>query len=246
MKARIFLATAGALAIFLALSHQVTRAQGPLYDRVTVDLPYTVTVGDHVLQPGSYLIRQVDSPGGASRVLTIHSNNGMEFETSALTIPALDPTTRDDTQVVLHHFGSDYYFDKIWIQGKNYGYEFPLPDSVKARQRERMEPVTVAATYQAAAPEPQAAAQAAPPPAPAPAPEPAPETAQAQPAPAPAPEPQAQPAPEPAPEVAQAQPPQPTETANREMPQTSAGWLMMLLSGGLLSGTGMALRRRSR
>ena len=35
----------------------------------------------------------------------------------------------------------------MWIQGKDYGYEFPVPDSVKARERERMQPISVAATY---------------------------------------------------------------------------------------------------
>ena len=49
--------------------------------------------------------------------------------------------------MILHHFGNDYYFDKVWIQGKDYGYEFPVPDSVKSRERERMEPISVAANY---------------------------------------------------------------------------------------------------
>jgi LPXTG-motif cell wall-anchored protein len=33
-------------------------------------------------------------------------------------------------------------------------------------------------------------------------------------------------------------------SANRSMPNTSAGWLMMLLSGGALSGAGFSLRRK--
>src|SRR5207244_5961609 len=66
------------------------------------------------------------------------------------TIPSMDNNSPDSTKVVLYHFGNDYYFDKIWIQGKNYGYEFVLPDEVKARERERMAPVNVAATYEAA------------------------------------------------------------------------------------------------
>src|SRR5437764_15051527 len=73
----------------------------------------------------------------------------MHFETSAMTIAALDTLTPRDTKVVLHRFGNDYFFDKIWIQGKNYGYEFPLPESVKSRERERMQPVNVAARYEA-------------------------------------------------------------------------------------------------
>jgi hypothetical protein len=214
-----------------------------MYDRVNVTLPYTVTVGDKTLQPGDYVIQQLRDAGGGSRVLLIYSDNGMKFETSAMTIPALDINTARDTKVVLHHFGPDYYFDKVWIQGKNYGYEFPVPDSVKAREKERMEPVSVAATYQAV-PQSQATettttttttAQNTTPPA----------------TPAPVTTAPATPAPTPAPTTAQATPqpmtpaPQATENmAERSMPATSAGWLMMLLGGGTLSGAGMMLRRK--
>jgi LPXTG-motif cell wall-anchored protein len=60
----------------------------------------------------------------------------------------------------------------------------------------------------------------------------------------------AEPAPAPAaPEIAQNTAPATPEVAgeaNREeLPHTSAGWLMMLLSGGSLSGVGLMLRRRS-
>jgi hypothetical protein len=227
MNVKNLLAVAGALVMGLATLALPVRAQGPLYDKVIVDLPYTVTIGNKVLQPGNYVIRQNDSPGGGSRVLLIYSDGGMHFETSALTIPALDTLTPKDTKVVLHRFGNDYYFDKIWIQGKNYGYEFPLPESVKSRERERMQPVSVAARYEATQKqETQQTAQATPPPAPAeqPAPPVANREEQAPPPAAPAP------APAPAP---------------RQMPRTSAGWMMLLLSGGLLSGAGLALRRKS-
>jgi len=139
--------TAGVLALGLAAWNTPSKAQGPLYDRVNVNLPYAVTIADRTLQPGDYVIQQLRDQGGNSRVLLIYSDNGMKFETSAMTIPALDQNTPENTKVVLHHFGNDYYFDKIWIQGKDYGYEFPVPDSVKARQNERMEAVSVAATY---------------------------------------------------------------------------------------------------
>ena len=217
-----------ALIAGLALLAVPAMAQGPLYDKVIVDLPYSVTIGDKVLQPGNYVIRQNESPGGGSRVLLIYSDRGMHFETSAMTIPALDINTARDTKVVLHRFGNDYYFDKIWIQGKQYGYEFPLPESVKSRQRERLQPVTVAARYEAETRKAESTetkqtetqqtevAQAAPP-----APAPAPQASREEPPP---------PAPPPAP-------------APRTMPTTSAGWLGLMLSGGLLSGAALALRR---
>jgi hypothetical protein len=138
--------TAGVLALGLA-TWTPSKAQGPLYDRVKVNLPYSVTIGERTLQPGDYVIQQLRDQGGGSRVLLIYSDSGMKFETSAMTIPALDNRTPEDTKVILHHFGNDYYFDKVWIQGKDYGYEFPLPDAVKSRERERAQPISVAANY---------------------------------------------------------------------------------------------------
>jgi len=147
MKIGTMMITAGVVALGLAAWNTPSKAQGPMYDRVNVSLPYSVTIGDRTLQPGDYVIQQLRDQGGGSRVLLIYSDNGMKFETSAMTIPALDQNTPEHTRVILHHFGNDYYFDKVWIQGKDYGYEFPVPDSVKARERERMQPISVAATY---------------------------------------------------------------------------------------------------
>jgi hypothetical protein len=247
MKSKYFSYGAAALALGAALLvvPGKVQGQGPLYDRVDVNLPYTVTIGDKVLQPGEYVIQQLDSTSGDSRVLLIYGDNGMKFETSAMTIPCLDPNTARDTRVTLHHFGNDYYFDKVWIQGKDYGYEFPLPNSVKQREKEEMQPVSVAANY-SSTPAPAETAtttqktttEAAQQPVTTPPAQQAetmpPATQQAQTTP-------------PATERAQTMPP--ATEANREappttMPKTSADWVMMLLSGGSLSGLGLALRRR--
>jgi hypothetical protein len=279
MKIGTMMITAGVLALGLA-SWTPSKAQGPLYDRVNVNLPYSVTIGDRTLQPGDYVIQQLRDLGGGSRVLLIYSNNGMKFETSAMTIPALENRTPEDTKVMLHHFGNDYYFDKIWIQGKDYGYEFPLPDAVKSRERERAQPVSVAANYSttqqtettttstataSAATTPQTptsaatsgqttlgqhaeANQSA-----TQSPATTPMTAQSQTTTAPATT-QSQATMQPATTQSQAtmQPSTPAAadrdatvgSADRAMPDTAAGWLMMLLSGSALSGAGLALRRR--
>jgi hypothetical protein len=231
MKTRNFAFAASTLALGLATLVTLGRAQGPLYDTVYVNLPYTVTIGDKTLEPGDYVIKELPSQD-KSRVLLIYGNQGMTFETSTMTIPAYEVETPDKTTVVLHHFANDYYFDRIWIQGKNYGYEFPLPNSVKQREREALAPVPVAARYESA-PAPQPTAEA-----PAPPPAPQPEVAQA--APPPAKEAEPEPVPAPAPEVT----PAPEPSANRELPSTSANWLMMLLSGGTLCGAGWLLQRK--
>jgi hypothetical protein len=286
MKIGTIMMTAGVVALGLA-TWTPSKAQGPLYDRVNVNLPYSVSIGERTLPPGDYVIQQLRDQGGGSRVLLIYSDNGMKFETSAMTIPALQGTnvTQENTRVVLHHFGNDYYFDKVWIQGKDYGYEFPLPDAVKSRQRERLEPISVAANYStvqstdttsttsqnttasaattqqttttAATNKQTTTAQAATTPATSAATSGQTtlgRAAEQQAATTPATTPSTtnstmtaqnqstmQPATTPSTSMA-------TNTdrgsADRSMPNTSAGWLIMLLSGGALSSAGFALRRK--
>jgi hypothetical protein len=230
MRIKNLMLTAGFLAAGIAATSIGANAQGPMYDKVLVDLPYAVTINNTTLQPGHYVIRQMDDMGTNSRVLMIFGDNGMKLKATAITIPTLNNNTPEKTEVTLHHFGNDYYFDKVWIQGKNYGYEFVLPPSVKARRNEQMQPYTVAATYEPTQQkeEPQQTAAAAPAPAPAPAPAAAPE-----PAPQPVQEAQNTPPPAPAPEPAPAP----------AMPHTAGNWLGLMLSGGMLSGAGMMLRK---
>jgi hypothetical protein len=219
------------------LTASAVLAQGPLYDKVTVTLPYSVTVNGTVLQPGDYVIQQHDDAGGGSRVLHFFTNDGMKLETTAMAIPALENRTQEHTRLVLDHIGSEYYLNKIWVQGKDYGYEFPIPPNIRMREQERNAPTTVAAEYT-----------------PAPTPAPAPvvvaetkveETVVAQnTTPAPAPEVQPTPAPEPAvvnltPSVQADQAPEPTPT----MPHTAGNWMNLIVGGGLLAASGLALRR---
>jgi len=274
MKSKSFTFAASALVLGLAtlVTPNTIQAQ-PLFDRVDVTLPYSVTIGDKTLQPGNYVIQQMDNQSGGGQVLLIYGDNGMKFQTSALTIPALQNRTQPDTRVILHHIGSDYYFDKVWVQGKDYGYEFPLPNSVKMREKEAMEPVTVAAnassvpasTVQAATTT-QATTQ------------PATTTQASTPAQTTLPATtsqstmqqqtttQAQTTPQQTTTRAQTTPQQTTtqaattsqSSADRvdttpatngnsstpAMPHTDAGWLMMLLGGGTLTGLGATLRRK--
>ncbi|HET9220750.1 MAG TPA: hypothetical protein VFR18_27465, partial [Terriglobia bacterium] len=134
-----------------------------LTDGVKVTLPYPVTIDDVVLQPGEYEIRRPSSTN--DQILRFFNNDELRHQTIALTIPAEQERAPEDSKVILHHIGDKYYFDKIWIQGQSIGYEFPLPDRVRALQRELA--VTVPATFQSAS------TQSAPAVAPAPAERPA-------------------------------------------------------------------------
>ena len=228
MKTCNFILGLGVFALSAAL------AQGPLYDKVTVTLPYAVTVNGTVLQPGDYVIRQHEDPGG-SRILHFFTDQGMKLETTAMTIPTLDNRTPEHTKLVLDHIGSNYYLHKIWVQGKNYGYEFPLPRDIRRREMEVNAPATVVAqtTEQKSeattvAKEETKAEERT-------------EIAQAAPAPAPAPEP----TPEPAPVVREQadQAPAPAPAPEPTMPHTAGNWLGLAVGGSLLAASGLALRQ---
>src|SRR5438874_868851 len=148
MKLKSLATAAGAAALALAMWLTPGAVQGqPLYDRIHVNLPYKIMLGEKTLEPGDYTSQQLPSTGGSSHVLLCYTDNVIKFETSAMTIPALDINTARDTKVVLNHAGDEYYINKIWVQGKDYGYELPVPKGLKGREKEMTE-TTVAAQYQ--------------------------------------------------------------------------------------------------
>ena len=136
----LFFAVAAVIVLGAAFT---LRSQG-LTDGIKVTLPEPVTVGEVVLDPGDYEIRRAST--ATDQVLQIFSKDKLRYQTNVLTIPALEKDTPEDSKVILHHIGDKYYFDKIWMQGKDYGYEFVLPDRVRALQRELA--VTVPARYE--------------------------------------------------------------------------------------------------
>jgi hypothetical protein len=134
------------VASVIVMGASLTLMSQGLTDGVRVTLPYPVTVDDVVLEPGEYEIRRPSQTN--DQILRFFSNDKLRYQTVALTVPAAEQRPPEETKVILHHIGDNYYFDKLWIEGKTYGYEFPLPEKARALQRELA--VTVPAKYQSA------------------------------------------------------------------------------------------------
>jgi len=260
MKTRTWLNFAGALTLGIAMLASPRAQAQPLDDRVIVDMPYTTTVGHKTLQPGHYIIQRLSSQSGGGRVLLIYSDNGMKFETSVMTIPCLDINTARDTKVILSRIGDDFYYNKIWVQGKQYGYEIPLPKSVRLRQKELMAQVSVPASTSSSSTITTTTTTAAAEPAPVEEEQVFEQPEAVTPAPVVAEEQQPEQEQEQVQEYAQAEPEANAlpESANREMdqnpsssapaerlPKTAAGWLAMMLGGSTLLSGGLMLRRKS-
>ena len=79
MRTKPFVSTAGALALAFAMWITPGSLKGQaMYDRINVNLPYTVMVGEKTLPPGDYVIQRLPDSGG-SRVLLFYSDNGMKY-----------------------------------------------------------------------------------------------------------------------------------------------------------------------
>ncbi|HEY7336660.1 MAG TPA: hypothetical protein VH639_17335 [Bryobacteraceae bacterium] len=199
-------------------------AQQRAYDKVVVDLPANTWIGGEKLAAGKYELRQLPSPGDASKIILANEKTDRRYTASAISERSLRNIPPQETQVTLQRIGEDYYLDHIWIAGKEFGYKFALPAEARSRIQEIEQPLTLSATF--TAPQPVVAQAAPPPPPPAPPPPPQAQPQPEQPA-------QAQPAPTPVPE---APPPTP------ELPKTASNWASILAAGAASLALGLALR----
>lgn len=209
--------------------------QGPAGDEIRVTFDRSVQVGHETLAPGDYTIRQVTSASNP-RVLSFTSKASSKVEATVAAIPIMQNIAPPETKVEIQDEGGGARLARIWVQGKNYGYEFPGMATTAAQQQ----PATVARLEGSFAP--QAADRAAPAqPEPA-APAPQAEARPMEPAPAPPP---------PAPEVAQANPeptpaPTPAPQATPDVPATDLGWGNLMVAGAGLAAFGALLMFRRR
>jgi len=92
-------------------------------DIVKVTLPRGAMVGAATLPAGDYTIRELTEDGNSSLVLQIRSTTGAAVAAWAMRISEPNNRAVDQTQVTLRRDGDKYQVDKIWLRGRDYGYE---------------------------------------------------------------------------------------------------------------------------
>ena len=132
-----------ALALFVTAVSAFALAAGR--DKVKVQFEHPVHVNNQVLPPGHYTIEEMGGKENNNNVLEIYTDGGQKFETSFMTIDAMkrNPSPKE-TKVVLERIGNDYYLDKIWMKGRQFGYQVPLSEQAKS-QTNSMHPEEVTA-----------------------------------------------------------------------------------------------------
>lgn len=181
---------------------------------ITVNQP--ISVEGHVLQPGKYVMRLLDSPSNR-HIVQIFNEDETRVEATINAIPNYRLRPSGDTVITTEDVAAGTPAPvKAWFYpGDNFGQEF------------KAEPVpqiqTAAITYTPAEPT---------------------EIAKAEPAPAPAPEPEPAPAPAPEPQVAQAEPaPAPAPEPTPTLPSTGSPLPLLGLGGFLSLGAGAVIRK---
>lgn len=119
-------------------SYELDKVPAPMNgnDSFILDVSHPVVVGRHVLQPGRYTCERLDIAGSDLPVLTIRGDNETKSKVNiaASVFPTYTQFAPAETQASYYHIGNDYYFNRIWIRGLNYGYKFRLPKNVKRQE----------------------------------------------------------------------------------------------------------------
>lgn len=255
----------------LTLSATSLWAQGPITDQVVINFSSPVMVGNNLLAPGEYKIRQLPTAANP-RILEFSSDNGTKVQATVTAIAALDQLNMKPTSVEVDHGQGTAYVKRVWVEGKSYGYELLPPSKGNTMEARNLSGIRITGNY---TPENQQIARSTPP-----------ETAAPAPTPAPVATPQETPRTTP-PDTsnqqtttAQATPPDTntntnrtdsadaqarttpsdqnvpslsgqtpadtaatTTTAANRMPRTAAGWPATMLTGFFMAGAGLLVRR---
>ena len=246
---------AAVMAIALNSLSPAVFGQGPAGDTVVVTFDRPVQVGSQTLPPGDYTVRQVTSASNP-RVLEFTTGNGTQLHATVTAIPIMQNVAPTETKVILDNDNrsGSLRLSRIWVQGKNYGYEIPgnnttamqsspslnlearfdvaRPDAAVQVATAPVESPVVAQNRPVETPTPEPTA------APAPASDPTPS-----PATTPAAEPTSNPEPAPVPQTPQPKPERPAATpvAGSDIPSTALGWAQFVFAGLLFAGAGIFL-----
>jgi hypothetical protein len=122
----------------MAQSYTLDKVPPPMNanDAFVLQLPHPVVVGRRVLQPGRYTCQQLYIAGSDLPVLTIRGDDGVNVNIAATISPTFTAFAPADTQATYYHIGNNYYFNRIWVQGLNYGYKFRLPKNLRRQAAE--------------------------------------------------------------------------------------------------------------
>lgn len=125
--------TLGALFAAVTMFSAAAFAIGNYRDKMKVDFTHPVHVQGDTLAPGKYTIEAMRGKEANDNVLEVYGKNNQKFKTSFTTIDAKKMGGADTTHATLLKVGGEYYLDKLFINGRTYGYQVLLPSDIQSQ-----------------------------------------------------------------------------------------------------------------
>jgi hypothetical protein len=120
-------------------------AQAQQY-RVKADVPFDFVIGNQAHKAGRYDIEKLN-PTGDSLMVNSASESKITIVNAA---PCSEATWAKTTKLVFHRSGGTYFLYRVWIEGRQYGSQFPTPkmETTLAQNGTKSEEVIVAAVLE--------------------------------------------------------------------------------------------------
>lgn len=125
-------ATILSLVVALTITSAVAPAAADSSDSIRVNVPFDFTADHSILPAGKYTIRSAGV--NFNGVIRITSDDG-QATVFLLTHSAQSIQSRDETVVIFHRYGDQYFLFQVWAIGDTIGSE--IPKSSLERQAER-------------------------------------------------------------------------------------------------------------
>ncbi len=125
-------ATILSLVVALTITFAVAPAAAESFGSILVEVPFDFTAGHTIFPAGKYTIRPAGS--NTNGVIRITSEDD-KASGVLLTSSAQSVQSRDETVVIFHRYGDQYFLFQVWAVGDTIGLE--IPKSSMERQAAR-------------------------------------------------------------------------------------------------------------
>jgi hypothetical protein len=114
MKKRLLMVLT-TLSLFVTLTAASVYAQSDMH--LKVNIPFEFSVGNEVLPAGEYTVRYVAQ---SALVIQCFDRNASQI---FWTFGARSSKTRNESSLVFHRYGDEYFLSTIWTSGNDTGHE---------------------------------------------------------------------------------------------------------------------------
>ena len=119
------------------------------FNTIKANIPFSFTVGKTAFSSGTYLVERLFRSG--SRGIVIHSeDNKQSLLSLTFSDQALEP--KEETTLVFHRYGDQYFLSQIWIGGDETSISLPKSraerelEATYFREQKKSEMVSLVAT----------------------------------------------------------------------------------------------------